>query len=232
MCLMRLSRLMASIRDKFILNSDYPIDKIVWLKEGEKKMNASGSTGDNPIEITHNMGVQVYVTGVWTIDDWQTTYTFNADRVDGQGYLYQSVLGSTDAKVYVFAAHASGANKQFKYRIWGFMHEDATKGIEAKATAGYGMNRLVFSTDYEYPMLYKEGTASPNTVITHSLGVIPYVDIWGKSSYGDHRYSLVTDDQFGQTYGTGELIKITDSTITISSDTSQYNGYYYRIYLP
>lgn len=223
---------MTSFRKRFIFNSDFPVDKIIWLKQGEVKMNAWGSTGDNPIQIAHNIGAQIYVNGVWTIDDWNTTYNFNAERVDGQGLVYYSFLSATNSTVYLSGAHASGANKTFKYHIWAFAEEEATKGLEAKATAGQSANKLVLSTDYSYPMLVREGKASPDTTITHSLDEIPYVEVWGNDPYNNQGYRIVTGDSFGKIYGSGEMVKVTKNQIIFSSETSLYNNYYFRIYMP
>lgn len=231
MCLTRLSKFMARLRDRFIFNSDYPIDKIVWLKEGQVQMQL-GSTGDDPIEIAHDLGVQLYVNGVWTIDNWATTYTFNASRIDGQGYAYQSLLAATASKVYLSGQHAQGGTSTFKYRLWGFLSEDATKGIPAKRTAGWSGNKLVLSTDHDYPMLCKEGVAAPGTTITHALGDIPYVDVWGRSPYTNYGYSTISNDSFGRAYGMGELVQIDSQKILFRNDSTQYDSYYYRIYMP
>lgn len=222
---------MTKLREKFIFNSDYPIDKIVWLKEGQVQMRW-GSTGDNPIEIAHDLGVQLYVNGVWTIDDWATTYTFNASRIDGQGYVYQSMLAANDQKVYLRGQHAQGDNKTFKYRLWGFLSEESTKGIPANKTAGWSGNKLVLSTDHDYPMLCKEGVVAPGTTITHALGDIPYVDVWGRSPYDNYGYRTISDDSFGQIYGSGGLVQIDSQKIVFRNNTDQYNSYYYRIYMP
>lgn len=201
------------------------------MQEGETTLDAYGDT-PNDITIQHNIGVQIYTNGVWTIDDWQTTYNFNANRMDAQTYYYASTLSSTASVVTLNASHMDGANKKLKYRVWGFMDEEATKGIGANKTAGYSLNRLVLSTDYQYPMLYKEGKATPNTTITHSLGVIPYVDIWTGSTANNHPFRLVTDDQFGIVYGEGGLVQVTDSAITFTNSSYADDEYYYRIYLP
>lgn len=219
---------MAKLREKFILNSDYPVDKIVWLKEGDATMDAWGNIN---ITLPHTVGAQIYVNGVWTIDDWTTTYNFSAQRQVAQGYEYQATAKATDSTVKISAAHENGANKTFKYRLWGFISEESSKGIEIKPTAGQSANRLVFSSDYEYPMLYKEGIATPGTTIAHGLGEIPYVDVWGKMQ-NDTGYSIVSGDCFGEVYGYGENIKITANEVIFKSTAPLYESYYYRIYLP
>ena len=65
-------------QDKFIFNSDYPIDKIVWLEQGEFDTDNYGNFEKT---IAHKLLATPFVKGVWTYDDWATTWMFGSVKI-------------------------------------------------------------------------------------------------------------------------------------------------------
>lgn len=213
---------------QFIINSDYPMDKLVWLKEGQAKMN---QWGEVTIELEHAIPAQIFVRGVWTIDNWETTYTFGTQRQESQYYTILSTLSADDNKVYLYASKEGAGNKDFKYRLWGVMYEQETRNVDVSPTASLSRNKFVINTDYKYPSLAIEGISDAGKTVYHHLGAYPFVDIWGK---GDNTrgYEILTGDSFGSIYGSGEWAKLTTDAIIFSANTMPYKKYYFRIYMP
>lgn len=209
-------------------NSDLPTDKVIWLKEGEI---TPGQYGDWDLEIAHGLQAMPFVKGLWTVDDWATTWLTGSQRASEGMITDMSDVGSDASKVY-FYGFTSTPDVKVKYKLWGVWCENDTKGKIAAFTKNTSKNKFIINTDYNYPQLVREGYLDRGGVLTHNLGFIPYCDIWAYQTIkqGVKGYTQWTRDSFGALYGSGENIKITDKTITVSADGSAPEKIYYRIY--
>ena len=217
----------------FIISSDYPIDKIVWLYQGEVTTNSYGSW---ELTIPHKLTARPYVKGVWTTNDWATTWTTGSQQLSGQSYTNSSQVASDGTNVY-FSGYQETAKKKVKYKLWGVWNEADTYSNEANPTYGMSSNRLIINTDLKYPKLIAEGYLEKNKTYTHSLGYIPYVEIWsyreiGINDYQDTVWAWVqhSEDQFGTIYGVTPQVQITDTTIKVTNTSTSPSKIYYRIY--
>ena len=162
---------------RFIFNSDYPTDKVVWLYEGSVKLNSSG-------QATVTLDIQLdrvpYIKGCISLDDWQTSIGLGTTRLASGGNVTDLII----ANVYNSELDLNlqrHANATVKYRLWGVLSENDT-GIEANRNNAISKTKLAFSTDNNYPRLIKEGIAkSGETVGLFMLG-IPLIKVSNLSS--------------------------------------------------
>lgn len=204
--------------DHFILNSDYPTDKIVFLRQGEFRLN---ELGDATSTIEHELGAQVYMKGIWSTDGWNTTYTFGMRKYGDQYVDTQSEIWATDKTISMHVVSKQNATVQ--YKIWGVLDEDNTMNIDTEPTLGYSSNALMFDSDLNYPRLVAEGHLKKGESYKHGQNKIPFVDIWYQSPYVDG-YMLLDVEQMG-----GPAIRINKDEIIAAND-DRANGYYFRIY--
>lgn len=209
-------------------NSDLPTDKVIWLQEGEV---TPGQWGDWDMTIAHGLQAMPFVRGIWTDDDWATTRITGSERYSEGMNMDMSDVGSDDTNVY-FYGFTSAQNAKIKYKLWGVWCEADTKGKIAVYTKNASKNKFIINSDYNYPQLVREGYLERGKTLTHNLGFIPYCDIWAYTTIKQNvkGYTQWARDTFGNLYGTGENVKITDKTLSVSADASAPEKIYYRIY--
>ena len=211
---------------RFIFNSDYPTDKVVWLYEGSVKLNGSG-------QATVTLDIQLdrvpYIKGCISLDDWQTSIGLGTTRLASGGNVTDLII----ANVYNSELDLNlqrHANATVKYRLWGVLSENDT-GIEANRNNAISKTKLAFSTDNNYPRLIKEGVAKSGETVAHNLKRIPYVDYW---------YSWANNMMYPSYEPSGVMTTAASANVpTMSADEDnvyfkQVGGsdvyYYYRIY--
>lgn len=215
---------------RFIFNSDYPTDKIVYLKEGSVQLDSSGQatvTLDMPLDRVP------YIKGCISLDDWQTSIGLGTTRLASGGNITDLILaniGYWGDDVELQLDLDRHANATVKYRLWGVIAENDT-GIEASKNNTISKTKLAFSTDNNYPRLIKEGIAKSGETVAHNLKRVPYVDYW---------YSYASNVKQPMYEPTGVMTTAASTNWpTVSADEDnlyfkQLNGtniyYYYRIY--
>lgn len=207
------------------IDTDHPMDKAVFLFEGQINV----TTADDAIfRINHNIGAMLFVDGIWSPDNWATTFSFGSSRRTGDVIGITSSLLANDTRIEGSIRY--NANVTVKYRIWGFVNEAETLALDVAGTSALSQNIFVINSDYNYPRLVMEGYANKGDTINHNLGEIPRVDIWRYDSY-IQGYGKLYNDGFGLTYGGfGEFAKITANQIEFSNVTGAGDKYYYRVY--
>lgn len=225
--------------NRFIFNSDYPIDKVVWLYEGSATSpataGASESTDINLYDILKN-NEPVFLQGVYTVDDWQTAYMLGVNQVTIDPY--KNVSGgvswgnwpySSTATITFSSRTVYSVKLPIKYRIWGIIREDTRSAAEYGKNSSLMKSKLTFNSENNYPRLYKDGIAQAGDVIEHNMGRVPFVEWWAVSIYNNKITSTAhqTAGAFGSSAENG--IWATDKDITFHS-WSQNEQFYYRIY--
>lgn len=216
----------------FLITSEYPTDKIVWMYEGT---TTTDSDGIFDISIAHGLDAIPFCTGIWTIDDWQTTYnTSTATHGGGQVYLRFSMLTSNDSTVTMHGYCMQDSvtpiiNATVKYRLWGFFNEASTLNIFTDSTADLSQNKFVKDSRLGYPKLFMEGFAdATNHTVTiyHNLGFVPFVEIWYELSGTWYQLDYI-DFESADTSWT---IKNTSQILSFNGESYTNYNYYYRIY--
>lgn len=210
----------------FLLNTDYSADKIVWLKEGTINANA----GSNDITLSHSFGVNLFVRGVFSRDNFQTAYEFGTEKYMPNSLVldFNSYIVSDTSEVLAHITLNSSSTVQ--YRLWGVVNEAETQNLDISGTASDTTNEFIVNTKYNLPRLYAEGYANPDTDYIHSLGFIPYVDVWAYDQYMN-KWTLLPVGIFGSAFLVGSPIKVDTSKISFTSQNPTYTNFYYRVYV-
>ena len=209
-------------------NSDLPMDKVIWLYMGEV---TSDSWGSWDVTIPHTLAATPFVKGVWTINDWATTWMTGACHIDHDYYDVMVDLASDSTNVYFYGSTTS-ANTKVKYKLWGVWNESDTYSTPAEFTKNLSTNQYIINSDYNYPQLVMEGYLTKGNSVNHGLGFIPQCDIW---SYTQVHYSQnygYLQDTDGYFSSTNDYIstKLTDQTLTLLNSSAAPSKIYYRIY--
>jgi hypothetical protein len=218
---------------KFVLNTRYPTDKIIYLNKGS-------ITASYSMEIPHDLGFAPLLDGVWSNDE-QTWYSFGSGPVltsAATGDQYQGVVSlSADSSSLYFIWGALGAPSDLGtiyYRIYGFTPDENDMSLDVEPTAGAGKT-FILNTRNNYTKLALSGTvslSSGNATVPHGLGFVPQVAIWQETSElgGENRISKWVPNSNG---GIDDGIYVdADNLYLTKGSNPSINAlrYYYRIY--
>ena len=215
----------------FLITSTYPTDKIVWMYEGEAITDEFGAID---VIIPNTLGLQIFTTGIWTIDDWQTVYMATTSTHAGQMYSRFSMLHSNPNEIEfrAYCANPDGtdmAGATIKYRLWGFLNEATTQNDFIETTAGQSENRFIKDSRLGYPKLFMEGYADATQttqIVYHNLGFIPFVEIWYELESGWYLLDYIDYPSDSTTW----TVRNTATTLEFNGATYTNYNYYYRIY--
>lgn len=156
--------------DDFLLNTDYEMDKIVLVKEG----NFTSTT-----QIPHNLNFTPLPFGVWSLDaDFSSVNPIGQlDFSTEPGYTpILSVECSADDTNLTLNSAGNTNSQTIYYRLYAFQPNDENENVPATATKA---KQFILNTDYNYCKLMKAGTFDgPNEEFEHKLGYIPQVMAW------------------------------------------------------
>lgn len=198
-----------------LLSSDYPLDKIIYMRSGSFSVPAGGGLGASDA-IEHILPFTPLIIGTWSTDSDFTTskecFVSGWEGVD-PNLPYVSVK-SDGTNVTITAFNPGGSAITAYWRAYGFIPSDAD--LDAEATAALA-DQFQFNTDYNYTKLFKAGIAlaAATTTIDHDFGYRPQVIAW-----------LKTGSSFEQINVSG-YIKVTTTQVII---TAPSNDVHYRIY--
>lgn len=230
----------------FIFNSDYPVDKIVWLYEGQFTTSSDNLTNVNiPIESLLNTNETIFIKGAASVDNWATSIMIGTSHsIAGKnaGASMYWTNSSTNKLRLTFDFRSYGG-RTAKYRLWGVARDDATPAVDYPKTSITSKSKLIFNTELNYPRLYKDGVAMSGETVYHNLGKIPYVDYWyvSKSTTSvtpatlARRWEYSPTGRFGDSLDSYPAVRATDKTLTfrklvVNGDEQRDLYYYYRIY--
>ena len=218
----------------FLLNTDYPMDQIVYLKEGSF---VQGDTGSFTINIPHNLPFTPLPEMVWShTADFAICQTGPDETyMDNQwttmvGEYYQVL--ANDTNIIIQGNNNSGTTKTIYYRIWAFAPSTASLDSIVSSTIDTGDN-FILNTDYNYMKLAYNGylpISGTQSVFTHNLGYIPRVKVWAISGITDPLVYIqsISTDPTGSS-GSSVGLYVTTTQI-IMMNNGGYNGIEYRIY--
>ncbi len=204
--------------NNFILNTDYPMDQIIYMTSGSYTQVGSGDVGTT-ISIPHGLSFRPLLIGSWsTLSDFSITKEMFMPIYSDVDGTYVSIY-SNDTNLLIHGFKNTTGNQTIYYRVFGFMPSNVNVDVNTTAS---NSDIFVFSTDYNYTKLLYSGiaTAAATTTITHNLGYNPQVIAWAKD--------------ISITYGTGVINQDYDSYITVTTTTvvihSTAKDVHYRIY--
>jgi len=210
---------MADARN-FLLNTDYPMDKIAGYKTGSFNITYNTTYGwyDGQATISHSHGVYPLCTLVWSFNaNFYPSYTETSiNDVNG----YQITCRSTTSQIEVYGWTWDGPATIY-YKIFYFIPDNADIDVASTQSA---LDTFVINTDYNYTKLYLAGSYTGiNTTIDHNLGYYPMVDIWRLVGTSCRR--VIWADVKPGAYNSESLT----TTALILHDGSS-TTWYYRIY--
>lgn len=231
--------------NNFLLNTAYPIDKIVYMAEGSWTPTGFDSeTGLAHKTDGYQTGIDAphLVMGEWSDDNWNTSYPLGAGRYYGEWYrrdsqspLYEKytsvnalgyageafsgVFGDNGFMIGIVSAYSA----EIKYRAYLVIPESSTNADTPK-TASLS-NPFNLDTRANYPKLVEDRLVflQPNTPLTiyHGLGFTPFVRVWDSLIAETYEDCVFSDSS--------NSIKVLDGEKMVLQ--SEYKRFvYYRIY--
>lgn len=240
----------------FMFNSDYPVDKIIWLREDTLELDRYTSFVWSGSKLP-SIGYPAFIKGICTVDDWETAYPMSEATpfpgTPGSGntnYAYlewqQYDWNREGQETFRVRAHMPDyTDKVLRFRIWGVQREDIAMAIDYGRTNNSSKSHLKFDSSKNYPRLVMDGVAKAGETVYHNLGRIPYVDYWyifanknsedpfrGGWTYETHGQLGGYDDPYDNwpsVQATKDVLRFMPSTSGEQSETAT-DWYYYRIY--
>lgn len=219
--------ILANARD-FLVTSDYPMDKIIYLKSGSVPIDGY------PHSISHNLPFTPLVGGYWSMTpDFSVCYEFSSgDFPSGNlGYIFGHSVDiecDSETTIDLYTRDIAGGSKTCYYRIFAFEPSNVNADISSPVSLS---DEMVFNTDYNYMKLYMSGVVNPGTAttysITHGMGYKPRVMAW------HNQFGYVTPIvRAGDTAGGDPCIIVDDEKITLNNRYGiPITQFHYRIYL-
>jgi hypothetical protein len=204
--------------NKFLLNSDYPVDKIILSKSGS--FSRTDSTYITPELIPHGLDfIPTYIM------QWSTSSNFipcYSEQLFGDGFspLLEAQTSSTNLILY---SYVPSGTVTFYYRVLFFMPPGITSSVSSSAAS---FNDFIIDTDSNYPKIFKEDKITSTTEITHGLGFYPLVEFWLHRTSDDIiRHFPVSETDTGNE--AGAIVTTTTAKFYLPSG---YDYMYYKIY--
>lgn len=210
----------------FLFTSDLPIDKIAFATEGEMTTDADGVA---EFTAAHDFGVPVFPEGIWSTDDFATSWTFGTTKYSGDTIsVRSSIIGN---KTNIVGNVVMTPNTKIRYRVWGFITNNEIN-TEVPKTGLAVADRFTLDTDYNYPKLVTDGIANKgDTVRVDGLKGMQSACVWADMA-GDDQYSPISDG-IGEVYGGfGDfaVFDLEENKIDFYDLVGAAQKYYYRIY--
>lgn len=255
--------------DNFITHSSMPVQKVVWAYEGTFEPSNPYWTEDiiSGLTYTHLCvpfpesldPMSLLLDGVWTIDDWQTSYPMNTlGRIGGMhdhggGWSLKSEYGSAsfwavDGTFSVVSlAGSSDYGGTIKFRVWAYLKEsDWQSGTTEKTSSTLAQifqkntNLAQLNLVAEVGKVLADGET---WTYYHNLGFTPLVKFWARTPTDSRQTPYGIADE---TFSAGRIayvvgmtslqndLKIDSQKIEITSHRLEYSeipvDYLMRIY--
>ena len=200
----------------FLLNTDYPLDKIIYMTSGSFTVPSGGGLGASQ-SVAHGLDFVPLMCGNWSNDsDFSSTKEmaiYEYGDLDGmQAYCY-----ADGTNVTVSSINYGSSDKTIYYRVYGFMPSNVNDTAPSTSSAS---DDFVLNTDYNYTKLLAEeyhDASSGNVTITHSLGYRPQVIAW-----------RADDPTFVFQENVAGYVNITTSNIVLTGGSGE--KYHIRVY--
>lgn len=162
----------------FLLDTDYPLDKIIYLQTGSINIPAS-----TPISTSfpHNLPFTPLSDLVYSLTpDFSTSYMSGSGPAPQDPSLFQLgvdvVLSSTGTYNTIAITNYFTNPITVYFRLYSF--EPSNSSADLKPTANSG-DPFILNTDYNYTKLYIDNrVVLPSSTIVHNLGYIPQTEAW------------------------------------------------------
>lgn len=255
--------------DDFIIHSQYPVQKVVWAYEGTfepsnpywKEEIIGGLPYDHlcvPLPASLDL-MSLLLDGVWTIDDWQTSYPMNTlGRIggmanDGGGWSLKSEYGSASfwfengTSWVVSLVGGSDYGGTIRFRVWAYLKEsDWQSGATEKTSSTLAQIFQKNTNLAQLNMVAEVGKVladGETWTYYHNLGFTPLVKFWARTPTDSRQTPYGIADE---TFTAGRIsfvvgitslandLRIDSQKIEITSHRTEYSeipvDYLMRIY--
>jgi len=188
----------------FLVNSDFPLDQILFLNEGSTVV--ANNTFSGTVSIAHGLPFVPLPSLVWSNDaDFTTAFNywdgnFASSFISPVGQQYDVFADATNVNIRLF--NTSGSSQTVYYRIYCFAPSTASVDSLVEHTANEG-ERFTINTDLNYMKLAATGSLSSGagTVsYSHGLSFVPRALVWyqvGSEFYQVSSPQIVNTDPTG-----------------------------------
>lgn len=169
----------------FLINSDYPMDKVVYIES----VSFSAKTDGTYHTIAHGLDFVPLVSGSWsTSSDFSVNYDYGTGTIPSSNTSIPFNLAlyvfADATNVYIVPSNITGSAQTVYCRIFGFEPSDSNADVPHTALEG---STFIFNSDNNYTKLYLDDaltnvTSSFTQTIVHDLGVVPQLSTWVTSS--------------------------------------------------
>lgn len=213
--------------DSFLINSDYPLDKVIYLGTHQVTLSSFQIQEVTP---AHTLGFTPLLMGQWsTTPDFSVAYGINAGPSVGMNRAFDTSIAANNSNLWIQTQNRTGSTATVYYRMFGFVPSDINP--EASYTSIDG-DDFVFNTEYNYMKLLNadmQNVANNGSIIyDHNLGYYPKVMVWNYNSFADgimphfvNRINFNMDVRVSMSNTTLQIDNYTGSTIPI----------HYRVYI-
>lgn len=213
-----------------LLSTDYPLDKIIYLKSGSTDA-PTPTTVD--VNFAHELPFTPLLVGTWSYDPTFATSYMAGFQPYAPAASTSVTVQSNAVNTRIVIGNNTGSPKTIYWRIYGYMPSDVDQDVVATAIAA---DNFTFNTDFNYTKLFASGLAditSSTQTITHDLGYRPQVEVWFELATiaGQYEREYLGIANPGDTFY--NAVYVTNTTVQFRKGTGggQSNKYYYRIYL-
>lgn len=183
----------------FLLNTDFGMDKIIYVKE----YSTTVSTPTNDVAIPHGLPTAPLVFGVWSNNpDFSNSHNLNDSEDPWNNVLRVSAYADMQNVYLSFVPNYTNqayVSTDFYVRIFGFEPGYNWDGLQLKGkkipTTSKYAKKFVLNTDYNYLKLLKSGKISQvyessdqSYRFAHNLGYVPQVLLW--STFGEYQGNI------------------------------------------
>ncbi|MDR1032714.1 MAG: hypothetical protein LBL84_01730 [Candidatus Nomurabacteria bacterium] len=208
---------------RFILNTDYPMDMIIGLWQGQAIVGGALA----PASVPHGLPFAPLIGGVWSLSaDFGVVNDLAAFGYQPGGKSMAVFSDSTNLMIQGLDGTDFSSTFTAFYQLYAFAPAGDDSDLPATATSG---NKFVFNSDRNYMKLamadFVDMTSGSPVSITHGLGFLPSVDVWAE--FTDSTIVPMSNDELGDANNTN--VGTTQVTFSPYFSTT-LKGYHYRIY--
>jgi hypothetical protein len=168
---------------EFLMTSDYPIDKVTYLKEISIPLS---SLSFNDITFAHGLTYTPLLQAQWSQDGtWPYAYDENSGPINaGFQHIIDTAVECNSTTISIFNTNNQAINTTVYWRLFGFM--PTTVNVDAAFTSNLA-DPYAINSDNDYPKLFSAGVTAFSSVtgstetVYHGLGYRPrQVLVWAE----------------------------------------------------
>lgn len=208
---------------QFVLNSDYPTDKIACYFSQQYTVPSMDA---RDFTIPNTLPFRPLIFGYWaTNPDFNNPHSINdinyvtADKITVE-------VWSRDDSIWVDIFNETGAEVTVYLRLFGF--EPSNSAAEVPSTV-LDANKFIMNTEYNYLKLYSAGVvdiSQGNARIDHNLGYKPQILAWRETP----RSTAETETGLIAEALDGDGVFVSDSSVFFDNYPTPNSKIHYRIY--